>query len=125
VAPPLATTLEAPVLLCAPALEPRRATHRPGPKRSKLCERHTLPQPRAQEDWPDVVARPVPPVPDSVVPLDAPLGILGKAVFAAVLSLGRELGAPVPEIDPQQPISGAEAVEISHEILGDLFPGLR
>jgi phospholipase C len=86
---------------------------------------HSLSKPRAQEDWPDVVARPVPKGSDSVVPLDAPLGILGKALFAAVLSLGRGMGVPVPEIDPKQPINGAQAIAITGEILGDLFPGLR
>ena len=86
---------------------------------------HSLAKPRSPEDWPEVTARPVPQVPGSVVPLDAPLGILGKALFAAVLALGRGLGAPMPEIDPQQPICGAEAIEISSEVLGGLFPGLR
>jgi hypothetical protein len=82
-------------------------------------------KPRAQEDWPEVTARPVPKVPDSVVPLDAPLGVLGEGLFAAVLSLGEGMGVPVPEIDPQPPIKGAEAIEISQEVLGELFPGLR
>jgi phospholipase C len=86
---------------------------------------HSLSKPRAQEDWPEVVARPVPKGPGSIVPLDAPLGILGKALFAAVLSLGRGMGVPVPEIDPKQPINGAQAIEISGEILGEMFPGLR
>ena len=72
-----------------------------------------------------MVARPVPTGPDSLAPLDAPLGILGKALFGAVLSLGRGMGVPVPEIDPKQPINGAQATEISGEILGELFPRLR
>jgi phospholipase C len=85
----------------------------------------TRAQPRAQEDWPEVTARPVPEVPDSVFPLDAPLGVLGKGLFAGVLSLGKGMGVPVPEIDPHQPIKGSEAIEMSQEVLGELFPGLR
>jgi phospholipase C len=67
----------------------------------------------------------VPKGPDSLIPLDAPLGILAKALFAGVLSLGKGLGAAVPEINPEEPINGAQAIEISHEVLGELFPALR
>jgi hypothetical protein len=55
----------------------------------------------------------VPKGPDSLIPLDAPLGILAKALFAGVLSLGKGLGAAVPEINPEEPINGAQAIEIS------------
>ena len=86
---------------------------------------NSLSTPRAQEDWPDVTARPVPKPPESLLPLDHPLGILGKAVFAAVLALGKGMGVAVPDIKPDQPMTGAEAITIGHEILGELFPELR
>jgi phospholipase C len=85
----------------------------------------TLSTARAQEDWPEVHARPVPKGHESLVPLDAPLGILGKGMFAGVLALGKGLGAPVPEIHPEQSITGAQATQMAQEILGELFPGLR
>jgi phospholipase C len=87
---------------------------------------NSLAEPRPQEDWPEVSPRPVPNGPDSLVPLDAPLGALAKGLFAAVLSLGKGLGAKVPEIDlNDKSITGANALEIGHEVLGDLFPALR
>ena len=49
----------------------------------------TLTTPRAQEDWPEVVARPVPVMPESLAPLDAPLELLGKSLLLAVLSFAR------------------------------------
>jgi hypothetical protein len=46
--------------------------------------------------------------------------------FARVHSLSKPRAQEHwPEIDPRQPITGAQAIEISNEILGDLFPGLR
>jgi phospholipase C len=85
----------------------------------------SLPNPRPPEDWPEVSARPVPEMPDTLVPLDAPLGLIGKALFSAALSLGAGLGATVPDIQPDQEISGAEAISITHEVLGDVFPAMR
>jgi phospholipase C len=38
-------------------------------------------QPREPEDWPDVVAAPVPAFNQALVPPDAPLSVLGKALF--------------------------------------------
>jgi phospholipase C len=53
----------------------------------------TLGQPRSQEDWPDVLARPVEPMTEALMPLDAPLNGLGKALFGGVLALGKGMGA--------------------------------
>ena len=85
----------------------------------------TLDQPRSQQDWPEVLARPVEPMTESLMPLDAPLNGLGKALFAAVLALGKGMGATVPDLPPDAVITGAEAIAMSHEILGDLFPAMR
>ncbi len=84
----------------------------------------TLDQPRAQEDWPDIAARPVPPMPESLVPLDAPLDKLGQALFHGVFTLGKLMGAPVPEVSLDAGITGAQAIAMGHDVLGDLFPAM-
>jgi phospholipase C len=58
----------------------------------------SLDTPRAQSDWPDVTARPVEPMPEPLLPLDAPLNGLGKALFGGVLALGKAMGASVPDM---------------------------
>ena len=85
----------------------------------------TLDVPRAQSDWPDVVARPVEPMPETLMPLDAPLNGLGKSLFNGVLALGKGMGATVPEMSPDAVITGAEAIAMGQEVLGDLFPAMR
>jgi phospholipase C len=70
----------------------------------------SLPGPRPQEDWPKVTPRPVPQMPDTLVPLDAPLGLIGRSLFLAVLGLGAGLGATVPGIRPEDTITGAQAI---------------
>ena len=67
----------------------------------------TLDSPRAQEDWPEIIPRPVPEMPESVVPLDAPLGLLGKSLLLSVLAMGKERGMSVPELKPEDTITGA------------------
>ncbi len=56
----------------------------------------TLASPRAQEDWPHVTPRPVPVMHESLAPLDAPLGLLGKSLLLAVLAFAQGLGETVP-----------------------------
>ena len=85
----------------------------------------TLDQPRAPEDWPDVIARPVPPMPESLMPLDAPLTGLAQTLIGAVLTLGKLMGATVPQLPPDAVITGAEAIATLQETLGDLFPAMR
>jgi phospholipase C len=85
----------------------------------------TLDQPRSQQDWPEVLARPVEPMTEALMPLDAPLNGLGKALFAGVLALGKGMGVTVPDLPPDKVITGAEAIAIGHEVLGDLFPAMR
>jgi phospholipase C len=85
----------------------------------------TLDVPRAQSDWPDVVARPVEPMPETLMPLDAPLNGLGKALLGGLLALGKELGVAVPEVAPDAVITGAEAIAMGQDVLGDLFPAMR
>jgi hypothetical protein len=35
------------------------------------------------------------------------------------------MGATVPDLPPDAVITGAQAVAIGHEVLGDLFPAMR
>jgi phospholipase C len=35
------------------------------------------------------------------------------------------MGATVPDVPPNAVITGAEAIAIGHEVLGDLFPAMR
>jgi phospholipase C len=85
----------------------------------------TLTSPRAQDEYPEIIARPVPEMHESVAPLDAPLGLLGKSLLFGVLAFAQGLGKPVPAITPNDTISGAQAIAIGHEILGELFPAMR
>jgi phospholipase C len=85
----------------------------------------TLDSPRAQEDWPEITPRPVPDMPESVVPLDAPLGLLGRSLLFSALAMAQRGGLTVPDIKQDDPVTGAQAVAIAHEILGDVFPNMR
>ena len=85
----------------------------------------TLSTPRAQEDWPEIIARPVPELHESLVPLDAPLSLLGKSLLFAVFAMAEGFGQPVPDLKPEDPITGAEAIALAHETLGEVFPAMR
>ncbi|MEU2408565.1 alkaline phosphatase family protein [Streptomyces rubiginosohelvolus] len=84
----------------------------------------TLDSPRAQEDWPEALAQPVPPLHESLVPLDAPLGSHAKALFSSVFALGAELGVTKPPLDLGT-ATGATALDAVHGMLDDLFPQLK
>jgi phospholipase C len=62
---------------------------------------------------------------ESVAPLDAPLGLLGKSLLLGVLAFAQGLGRTVPAIKPEDTITGAQGIAIGHEILGELFPAMR
>ena len=85
----------------------------------------SLDAPRAPEAWPEVNPQPVPEFDVALVPLDAPLGPLGKALFFAYLALGKSVGQSVPDIAPDADIKGAEAIAIIRDEFGHTFPGLR
>jgi phospholipase C len=85
----------------------------------------SLTVPRPQEQWPDVVARPVPKFDVALLPPDRPLSVLGKGILHAVLEFEKSLGARVPAISPDTNVTGAEAVAIMRDSAFDLFPGLR
>ncbi len=60
----------------------------------------SLTQPRPQDQWPDVVARPVPKFDVALLPPNRPLSVLGKGMLHAVLEFEKSLGARVPTIPP-------------------------
>jgi hypothetical protein len=62
---------------------------------------------------------------EPLMPLDAPLNGLGKALFGGVLALAQGMGATVPQVEPDAVITGAEAIAIGQDALGDLFPAMR
>ncbi|MGA9276467.1 alkaline phosphatase family protein, partial [Ilumatobacter sp.] len=81
----------------------------------------TLTTPRNADDWPDITPLPVPPMPDTIFPLDAPLGALGQALLGAVAGYGVEFGIDVPQLDPSR-LNGSEAIAAAADILAKLFP---
>ena len=85
----------------------------------------SLDTPRAPEEWPDVVAQPVAAFDTEVVPPDAPLSGLGRALFFGLLALGKEIGQPVPDIAPDKAPTGSEAVATMRDLFGHMFPNLQ
>ena len=62
---------------------------------------------------------------ESLAPLDAPLGMLGKSLLLAVLAFAQGLGKPVPDIKPEDTITGTQAISLGREALGENLPGMR
>ena len=62
---------------------------------------------------------------EALIPLDEPLNRLAKALVGGLLALGKGLGATVPDVSPDAEITGAQAIAIGHDVLGDLFPSMR
>jgi phospholipase C len=84
----------------------------------------SLQTPRDPQDWPDVLAQPVPAFNTAVVPPDLPLRGLAKGLFFALLALGKELGQSVPDVSPNTDIKGAEGIAIIRDTFGHMFPHL-
>ena len=93
----------------ARAMEPWPALHRPRRRRSPTSARClTLDVPREPEDWPDVIARPVPAFDQSLIPLDAPLSPLARALIMGFLESVKWLGQTVPKIEDPAKLRGAK-----------------
>jgi phospholipase C len=81
--------------------------------------------PRDPDDWPDVTPRPVPPFHPAHVSLEARLKGLCKAACFPVLALAKSMGLPAPDIDQDEAIGRADAIELIDEVFGHMFPGLH
>jgi len=84
-----------------------------------------LDSPRAPEDWPDVIPRPVPAFNSSVLRLHARLRSLPRVGLFGVLSLAKELGMHTPGIAEDADITRTDGIEIIGDVFGHMFPGLR
>jgi phospholipase C len=82
-------------------------------------------EPRSPDDWPDVAPLPVPKFDVTLVPSQAPLGPLPRALFSACLGLGKALGQSVPQSAQITDISGGDAITIVREMFFKVFPGLQ
>jgi phospholipase C len=85
----------------------------------------SLNQPRSPDQWPDVVAQPVPKFDAALLPPDRPLSVLGKGLLHSVLEFEKHLGARVPTIPADAKLTGAQATAMMRNGAFDLFPGLR
>ena len=79
--------------------------------------------PRAQEDWPEVTARPVPPLLDPLVPMDQPLPPLGKYLLGTAIALDTMNTGQVPDIDPKT-ATGQQARDYMADRQARIWPGL-
>jgi phospholipase C len=84
----------------------------------------SLDTPRAPEDWPEVIPQAVPEYDESRLPLDKPLTTMQKGGIFAVLSVGKSLGRPVPDMALDTPLSLGQAIALIGDLLAHLFPNL-
>jgi phospholipase C len=79
--------------------------------------------PRPHEDWPEVTARPVPPLLDPMAPMDKPLPPLGQVLLGVAIALDTMHTGHVPTIDPK-----TATAQQAHEYVLDrqarIWPGL-
>ena len=85
----------------------------------------SLDNPRDPGDWPEVTPRPVPPFIPARMSLEARLKGLGKAACFPVLALAKNLGLPAPDIDQDEAICRADAMQLIDDVFGHMFPGLH
>jgi hypothetical protein len=85
----------------------------------------SLNRPRTPDQWPDVVARPVPKFDVALLPPEQPLSVLGKGMLHSVLAFEKMLGADVSTISTDADITGAQAMGIMRDVAFDLagYPG--
>jgi hypothetical protein len=85
----------------------------------------SLDTPRAQEDWPQVTPRPVPPFNPDHLSMQDRLRGLPKAALFPVLALCRHLGLPAPGINEDEALCRNDAVAIISDVFWHMFPGLH
>jgi phospholipase C len=79
--------------------------------------------PRLQEDWPEVTARPVPPLFEPMAPMDKPLPPLGKYLLGVAIALDTMNTGDVPAIDPKN-ATGQQAHDYVLDRQARIWPGL-
>jgi phospholipase C len=79
--------------------------------------------PRAQEDWPEVTAQPVPQLDGTLFPLDKPLPPLGKYLIGLAITLDTAYSGHVPDLDPTT-ATGQQANDYMIERTARIWPGL-
>jgi phospholipase C len=79
--------------------------------------------PRPQEDWPEVSARPVPPLLDPMVQMDKPLPPLGKYLLGVAIALDTMNTGKVPDIDPKT-ATGQQTRDYVLDRQARIWPGL-
>ena len=84
----------------------------------------SLDTPRAPEEWPEVIPQAVPEYDESLLRLDKPLTTMQKGGIFAVLSVGKSLGRPVPDMAFDTPLSLGQAIALMGDLLAHLFPNL-
>ena len=67
----------------------------------------------------------MPPFDPAHVPSEARLKGLCKAACFPALALAKDLGLPAPDIDEDEAIGRADAIELIDEVFGHMFPGLH
>ena len=79
--------------------------------------------PRRQNDWPEVTARPVPPLLDPIVQMDRPLPPFGKYLLGVFIALDTMNTGDIPAIDPKT-ATGQQAHEYLVDRTARIWPGL-
>jgi hypothetical protein len=60
-----------------------------------------------------------------LIPLDEPLSPLAQALVGGCLAMAKQLGQPVPAITDPAALTRAEGLELMHEALGHVWPGIN
>ena len=79
--------------------------------------------PRVQEDWPELAAREVPPLPGTLVAMDQPLPPLGRYLLGTAIALDTMNSGHVPDIDPNT-ATGQQAHDYMIDRQARIWPGL-
>jgi phospholipase C len=85
----------------------------------------TLEAPRDPQDWPEVVARPVPPYSGVIPAPEAAVGGLCKSALHACVEFAAHRGKPTPQLSQDEDLSRADALALLDDLSGDAFVRLR
>jgi len=85
----------------------------------------SLAEPRDPADWPQVVARPVPPYGGVIPAPDAAAGGLCRSALHACVAFAAHRGKASPQLSADENLSRADALALLDDLAGDAFVGLR